>query len=238
MDLKELEILQGGVSEHWYYRAKAQLMLLLLQGVNLTSILDVGAGSAFFSKHLLNHSEAVEAWCVDTSYGSDLNSIENEKKIHFRREVGALNSNIVLLMDVLEHVENDVGLLKEYVNKVSVGTTFLITVPAFQFLWSGHDVFLGHKRRYTLRQIEDVVAKAGLNIVQSNYYFAAIFPLAIIVRLFSNYLNKENKENKSNLKKHNFFINTILYFVCRVELLAAKSNKFFGLSIFCMAIKK
>ena len=46
------------------------------------------------------------------------------------------------------------GLLRHYAAKVPSGAHFLVTVPAFRFLWSGHDVFLEHKRRYTLAEIE------------------------------------------------------------------------------------
>ena len=60
----------------------------------------------------------------------------------------------MLLMDVIEHIEDDVGLVGEYVNKVAPGTQFIATVPAFMWLWSGHDVFLEHVRRYTLPRIE------------------------------------------------------------------------------------
>jgi hypothetical protein len=57
-------------------------------------------------------------------------------------------------MDVIEHVEDDVGLVREYANKVAPGTRFITTVPAFMWLWSGHDVFLEYFRRYTLRGSE------------------------------------------------------------------------------------
>ncbi len=58
------------------------------------------------------------------------------------------------MMDVIEHVEDDVGLVRGYVDKVAGGTRFIVTVPALMWLWSGHDVFLEHYRRYTLTSIE------------------------------------------------------------------------------------
>ena len=61
------------------------------------------------------------------------------------------------MMDVLEHVDNDAGLVRHYATKVPSGAHFLVTVPAFRFLWSGHDVFLEHKRRYTLAEIEQTM---------------------------------------------------------------------------------
>ena len=85
--------------------------------------------------------------------------METGKPIHFRREIGELHADVVLLMDVLEHVEDDVGLLRQYVEKVPSGARFLISVPAFQVLWSDHDVFLEHKRRYTVAKVEHVVSE-------------------------------------------------------------------------------
>ena len=55
------------------------------------------------------------------------------------------------MMDVLEHVSDDVGLVREYAKRAKPGTRFVVSVPAFMWLWSGHDVFLEHHRRYTLR---------------------------------------------------------------------------------------
>ena len=87
------------------------------------------------------------------------------------------------MMDVLEHVDDDRGLVRHYAGKVPAGAHFLVTVPAFRFLWSGHDVFLEHKRRYRLREIEATMRDAGLEIVRGAYYFGLIFPLAAAVRL-------------------------------------------------------
>jgi hypothetical protein len=66
------------------------------------------------------------------------------KPLLFRRSVDQSDADLVLLMDVIEHVEDDVGLVREYANKVAPGTRFITTVPAFMWLWSGHDVFLEH----------------------------------------------------------------------------------------------
>src|SRR3546814_19735603 len=64
-------------------------------------------------------------------------------------------------MDVLEHVEDDAGLLRTYLDKAPPQAQAVITVPAFQFLWSHHDVFLEHHRRYTLKTLSRVVERAG-----------------------------------------------------------------------------
>jgi SAM-dependent methyltransferase len=60
------------------------------------------------------------------------------------------DARLVMLMDVLEHVEDDLGLLGRLVERSSPGTKFVITVPADPNLWSEHDESFGHFRRYEL----------------------------------------------------------------------------------------
>lgn len=236
MDLKETDILGADIDSHWYYSSKAKAMIRLLGGMKPATILDVGAGSGFFSRHLLAHTTAKEAWCVDISYEADSDSSEAGKAVHYRRSIEAVDADLVLLMDVLEHVDNDVALLKEYVDKVPSGSRFLITVPAFQFLWSGHDDFLEHKRRYTLSQLEDAVRSAGLAVKQGSYYFGMVFPIAASIRLAQK-ASSEGKTARSQLTKHHPFINTALKALCYAELPFMKFNRIAGLTVFCLAEK-
>lgn len=237
MDLKETDILGSDIINHWYYNSKAKAMGKLLGRINPKTILDVGAGSAFFSRYLLNHTNATEAWCVDISYANDFDENDTNKKLYFRKTIGSLNADLVLLMDVLEHVDDDIALLSEYVKKVPTGSQFLISVPAFQFLWSGHDEFLEHKRRYTLEQLENTIEKSGLRVKTSTYYFGAVFPIAAGIRIAKN-LSSNNDVPASQLSKHSFLTNLILKALCRIELPFMKLNRIAGLTVFCLAEKE
>ena len=237
MDLKEIDILADAISSHWYYRAKAEATRRLLDGQGARSVLDVGAGSGFFSKHLLETTDAAEACCVDPSYAADRDEQHAGKPLHFRRAVEKSDADLVLMMDVLEHVDDDVGLAADYVAKAKSGARFLISVPAFQFLWSGHDVFLEHRRRYTLPEIEAVAARAGLEVVAGNYYFGGVFPIAAAVRLAQNFRGGPAAEPRSQLKRHHPLVNGVLASVCAVEAPLLKWNRAFGLSAFCLARK-
>ena len=237
MDLKESGIIGGSISQHWYFQSKAKAMMKLLRDRQISTILDVGAGSAFFSNYLLSHSSAKEAWCVDIGYEIDWDSHNSSKSLYFRRQVGSINADLVLLMDVLEHVEDDVGLLKEYMEKVSSGTLFLITVPAFSFLWSSHDIFLEHKRRYRLKQLEQVVKKSGLKVKLGSYYFAAVFPFAIMTRFLNKYLHLRLAQGRSHLSTHHPIVNVVLGAMSDMELPLLPFNRLAGLTIFCLAEK-
>ena len=236
MDLKESDILGSSAASHWYYKSKAAAVEKMIEHQSDRVILDVGAGSGFFSHHLLAQNKAKEAWCVDTSYASERDEMRMGKPVFYRRSIETLNANLVMMMDVLEHVDDDRGLLVEYANKVPVGCIFLITVPAFQFLWSGHDEFLEHKRRYTLSHLESVVKAANLKVIRGVYGFGAVFPIAVVQRLFSNQF-RSKRAAQSQLKIHHPIVDATLGNICQFELPFMPANRLFGLSVFCLAIK-
>lgn len=235
MDLKETDILGDSIDEHWYYCSKAAATRRLLGAEPIQRILDVGAGSGFFSHHLLTHTQAREAWCVDISYPADSSGTAAGKPVHYRRDVDHVDADLVLLMDVLEHVDDDLGLLKLYVDKVPSGSRFLMTVPAFQFLWSGHDDFLEHKRRYTLAQFETLARDAGLTVQRGAYYFGAVFPIAAALRLLAQ--GAQAQPPRSQLKRHHPLVNAVLKTLCSLELPLMAKNRLAGLSVFVLAQK-
>jgi len=237
VDLKEEDILGDSVSEHWYYRSKASALLSYVKHLDPQSILDIGAGSGFFSKELLKRTRAKEVFCIDTSYTEDRNELISGKPVQYRTHTGPVDVDLVLMMDVLEHVDDDVGLLREYADKVPAGTHFLITVPAFSFLWSGHDVFLEHKRRYTLKEIEKTIDKSGLKVEHGSYFYGLVFPLAAIQRLIFARIKSNSHSPQSQLKYNSAIVNMVLTGICTADKLFLKFNRLAGLTAFCLARK-
>ncbi|HLM14157.1 MAG TPA: methyltransferase domain-containing protein [Reyranella sp.] len=233
MDLKEEDILGADIGRHWYYRSKAAALRRMVRSLGARRILDIGAGSGFFSRHLLAEAGAQSALCVDIGYASDRDDSEDGKPVLYRRDTGPTDCDLVLMMDVLEHVDDDRGLVRHYAAKVSSGAHFLVTVPAFRFLWSGHDVFLEHKRRYRLGEIETTLRDAGLQVVRGAYYFGFVFPLAAAVRLAT----RGATEPRTSLKKHGALTNGILTAMCAAELPLLPINRLAGLSAFVLARK-
>jgi len=233
MDLKEEDILGADIGRHWYYRSKAAALRRMVGPLQPRRILDVGAGSGFFSRNLMAKAGAQSALCVDIGYPADRDDQVAGKPVLYRRDTGPTDCDLVLMMDVLEHVDDDRGLLRHYATKVPSGAHFLVTVPAFRFLWSGHDVFLEHKRRYRLGEIEAAMRDAGLAVVRGAYYFGLVFPLAAAVRL----VERNTTEPRSSLKKHGPVTNGILSAVCAAELPLFPINRLAGLSAFVLARK-
>lgn len=229
MDVKEEELLGGAAGEHWYYRAKCLALDAMLRGIAVRQVLDIGAGSAIFSRHLLDRG-AQSALCVDPAYASEREETYGDKPIRFAREVEDYQADLVLLMDVLEHVDDDTGLVRASLAGAAPGAHVLVSVPAFQSLFSAHDRFLEHRRRYTIATLDAVVASAGLTPVSTCYFFGMILPLVAAIRLA-----QRNALPRSSLMTHPKFVNSALVLLHRAEIPFFRYNRVGGLSVFCLA---
>lgn len=237
MDVKEAAILGNSAGAHWYYAAKGRALLQFLKGLRVDTVLDVGAGSGVFARQLLDAGVCQRAVCVDPAYSSERVERYNGHEIRFARAAGDAPAELILMMDVLEHVDDDVGLLRRTTRNLRPQDLVAITVPAFQFLWSGHDVFLEHRRRYTRRQIEAVVRAAGLDPVRSGYFFGLLFPVAAVQRLLNKWRLKAGAaEPKSALSAQSRAMNTVLVSVHDLERkILFPFNRLAGLTVFCLA---
>src|SRR5262245_27886797 len=111
MDLKEEDILGDSIAAHWYYVSKGRALRRFLGDMRVDEVLDVGAGSGVFSRELLQHDVCASAVCVDPNYPAERSEVHLGKPIRFVRSVPRTTQKLVLMMDVLEHVSDDVGLL-------------------------------------------------------------------------------------------------------------------------------
>jgi SAM-dependent methyltransferase len=236
VDLKEVGQLGTDQGHHWYYASKALALQRCLGRRDPDRILDVGAGSGFFSKVLLRWTTARSAVCVDPGYATDWSETEGGKTIAFRRQSAVGDADVVLLMDVIEHVDDDIALLRSYAVSARPGTRFIVSVPAFSWMWSPHDEFLEHRRRYTLGQALSALSSAGLKPVGGFYFFAALFPAIAAVRLCRRVLGVQAHAG-SDVRPHHPLTNRLLAWVCRAESSIARHNRLFGLTAFAVAEK-
>jgi 2-polyprenyl-3-methyl-5-hydroxy-6-metoxy-1,4-benzoquinol methylase len=240
MDIKEEEILGDLVHSHWYYVSKFRVIQSLIKPLSITSILDIGAGSGIFSKKLLDSNHVQTARCLDTGYPFDQKTeVYNNKNIIYVKNIDNIDESLILMIDVLEHIENDKDFLNQYVNRMPKGSYLLISVPAFNFLWSGHDVFLEHKRRYTLPELENLIKKSGLRIIRGRYFFGILFPVIALIRLRNRVLMQKGKlPAKSDMKQLDTFTNKLLTYIHTLESKTLLYiNRLAGLSAFCLARK-
>lgn len=228
MDIVEREQMTTSTAKlHWYYAAKYKLLTNQLESLSLTKssvrIADIGCGSGLFLDMLLENGWA----SPERTLGVDPATKSWSSKIPVAKELPNEKYDVLLLMDVLEHVKDDTKLLNECLKHLSPRGYVFITVPAIPQIWSAHDNFLGHHRRYTLKTLESLIESTGkLTIIKNFYYFASILPIAIPYRLLRRYA----REKHSDLKPASVLVNEILSRICGVELKLAEQNKVIGLT--------
>ena len=237
MDLKELE---AGIDPHthWYYQSKKLPLFAyvreVLKKVPRVTIVDVGSGSGFFAYILADEfgDQIEKVYLVDIGYSEEEMAATRGsrlEKVHFIPT--AINNAVVTLMDVLEHLEDDYAMLKSIKEACSGGGNyFFITVPAFKNLWSGHDDYLGHYRRYTSPMLRSVLTRAGWKTKRSYYLYGSLFPLVWVARKLCN-LRKGKAE--SNMRPSSPLINSILLGVTSADMKVARANHAFGVT--CVA---
>ncbi|MBK8398732.1 MAG: methyltransferase [Leptospiraceae bacterium] len=240
MDLKESDILQEKIFSHWYYKSKSNVILSLINNRKIKSVLDIGAGSGYFAKIILERTDAEFAICIDTGYEKDFEETYSGKKIYFKREVAEnLNVDLVLLMDVIEHVSDDQQFLESWTKKINnEDALFIVTVPAFQFLFSTHDIFLEHFRRYNIFNLRRLMINCGMKIHLIFYFYGVLFFPIAIIRLFKKIFSVKNQELKSDMVDVSMPLNNFLVFIHKIEIFFMKINKFFGVSLVCLFQKK
>lgn len=154
-------------------------------------VVDIGCGDTFVVEQLALNYPNVYFYAIDIAFTEELINQYKEKliikNVFLYRSVEEFASEIsqtvalLILADVIEHIEYDKRFIKELLqNKfVDNNTLFLITVPAFQFLFCSHDIFLGHYRRYTNKILKNNLSASGLVIINIGYFFFSLLPIRV-----------------------------------------------------------
>ena len=233
MDLREFST---GVDEgkHWYYETKSIPLLryfkkCVAQEAGKLHLLDIGAGSGLFSQALLQRAGACvgRVVLVDNGYSPE----ETSRSVSGRIErvttlPRTISNSFILMMDVLEHLPDDRAFLADIRDRTEGRNYFFATVPAFNSLWSSHDVFLGHYRRYSRNRLVDILRQEGYVVERAYYLYASIFPLALLLRK----LRAKSAPLKSDLGPARPLVNALLKSVVGLETRAARLNTLFGLT--------
>lgn len=182
--------LMASVAEaHWWYRGRRALVAQTLRRRigRGTVALDVGCGTS-------ETLDVLTAIGARIAIGTDLSeaALAYASSRRPRPEVlRALAEHLPLRdgsvgclvsMDVIEHLDDDVVALREYVRVLEPGAVVLLTVPAYEFLWGEHDERAFHRRRYTARHLRDVAEQAGVQVDRVTYYYSFLLPGAFLVR--------------------------------------------------------
>jgi len=178
------------VRRHPWERSRLKAIRSILQRIPIPErdcrLLDIGCGDGFISRELAKDGRIGSVTGVDIHLSdrqiSEMGRMED--KVIFRNHYDDLEReyyNVILLLDVLEHVEHDEIYLLDIVSKYMRGGGYLvITVPAFPFLYGSHDRFLKHHRRYTRMQLFGLIHSADLECLYSGYLFFSLLPVRFL----------------------------------------------------------
>ena len=166
---------------------KEQLEKLLNEGNNQKTVLDIGCGDAYLVGKLSEYFPSTHFIGVDINFTSEqleLFRSQVEKtnlEIHKTLDdvsLAANKVNIVMLLDVIEHIEDEIAFMDSLqgYNYLREDAQFLITVPAFQTLFAAHDVILGHYRRYSNKTLRQRLSQAGYETKKERYFFLSLIP--------------------------------------------------------------
>jgi len=230
--------------KHWWFTSRRRyidkvISRFFTRDPQRLSFCEIGCGTGGNLAMLANYAE------VEAVEMNDLaRQIVNNKNISGLRKVAAghLPDNIpldskfdgVFALDVIEHVENDLAGLKALKTLLSDDGLLITTVPAYQWLWSAHDVANHHFRRYTKTRYSTLIQNAGYEICYASYFNTLLFPLAALSRLMMSIRAERDTDATINMPPR--FINRLLAWIFGFERLwAGKVFMSFGLSIIVVA---
>lgn len=119
--------------------------------------------------------------------------------------------DMVVAFDVLEHIKNDSAALREWKRVISPKGRIFLTVPAYQWLWSGHDESLHHFRRYTRKLLSERVGSAHLRTIRISYAILFSLPLILGFRMLKKLFRRKITEESSYVEIPGFVNRTFIW---------------------------
>lgn len=227
---------------HWWFVSRRNLSKYSLDRLKFTGkpkILDLGCGSGGNLAMLSGYGEVYACEMNDQvrehSAGRNIGSVAYGKlpdEIPF----SGVQFDLITMFDVLEHVEDDCAALNSVFARLNKNAIVFLTVPAFQYLFSRHDVLHHHFRRYSKKELQEKLEAAGFKVEFINYWNVFMFIPAVIVRILDHFGYPKNRVVGTDLPPQ--CINKLLIKIVSAErFLLTRVNFWFGLSLIVVARK-
>ena len=247
MQAEGFRLTAGHEADHWWFRSRRDLFLTQVRRAagelgfpeQPLRLLDFGCGTGFNLAFLLPFGEV---------FGADRLRPEDSG---FRRQHGfpvldverdlpdhAQQFHLVTALDVLEHLDDDVQGLRTIARLMVPGGQMVLTVPAYDWLWSGEDVMSDHRRRYTRAALLRACSAAGLRVRYASYFRPGNPPMMASVVLTRRLLQR-GAEPRSNLWTPRAWLNESLYALTAREAAWVGNERVTlpaGASIICRAV--
>ncbi len=197
-------------TDFFWHRFRSLTAIKLLKKYSATdSVLDIGAGAGIFGVHLQRQLSSAKYY-----FQEPIQSLSDSLVKRFGAKSQVLvsesyNQRGFVLLDVLEHIEDDKSFLTDLKTKMPSGSVLVITCPASPKLWSKWDQEMGHYRRYSKESLMSVCKAAGFEVLESKYIFHAFVLPA--------YLRTKKTEMGPEFPKLSKPLNALIYVYCKIE---------------------
>ena len=230
-------------SSHWWFVARRKIIQRAINNLDLPRnirILDAGCGNGDNLSLLSTFGDLVafekNEYALKTAKSKKIGEIYKAELPDKLPNTVKTNFDLIVLLDVLEHIDDDSKSLTTVRKLMNNKGIILITVPAFQWLWSEHDVIHHHKRRYSKSELREKLDSSGFRIKYISYFNTLLFPFALVERIGQKIFSPSNPEI---LELPNNKINFLLEKIFSLEtIFMNKISLPFGLSLVAIAEKK
>jgi SAM-dependent methyltransferase len=198
-------------STHWWYVARrdilADYIARYVQPPQDARILEIGCGTGH-NLPMLGVFGEVDAIEIDPAAGAiashRLGKPVGSAPLPELAGVAEGQYDLIAVLDVIEHIDDDVAALKAMAKRLKPGGKILIAVPAHQWMWSAHDVVNHHKRRYSKATLTGALRKAGLSWSKLRWFNSLLFPAAVAARLAGKLSGKDDSDDSPPAKPLNW----------------------------------
>ena len=235
MKSSEIDAILAGDEHHWWYRGRRRVLQAEFDRIALPAdaqILDAGCGSGRMLDELqarghvigIDENEHAVAATRRRGHAARLSEIE-------RMPFPDASFDLVTCLDVLEHTPDDRCTLSELRRVTRPAGTLVVTVPAYQALWSAHDVVNGHYRRYRVHELRAAAQEAGWYHLRDSHFNSLLLAPAAMVRLTRRRQHADSERSELDLTPG--WLDGPLEWPLRVEaaLLRGGARLPFGLSL-------
>ncbi len=221
--------------ENWWFRVRRNIIFWFLNKYKIgpeKKILDYGCGSGFLVGQM--QERGLDAFGADLSeeairvgLSRGVKNLYMEDRLDFPDE----SFDVILALDVIEHIEDDYGALGRLQKLLKPGGCMIITVPAYQWMWGLQDEVAHHFRRYSMSSILKLIsAQQSLTVIKKSYFNTFLFLPVALIRIISKIFNLKSRESDFDINSS--FLNILLYNIFNLEAkLLRYVNFLFGVSI-------
>ena len=180
--------------DHWWYRARREILgrVVARRVGHVARLLEIGCGTGSNLEMLsaFGRVEGIETSPFARAYAQSRGFSVRDGRLPDALPPAIGSFDAVCMFDVLEHIESDVQALAAVRRLLNPGGRLVVSVPAYQWLFGMHDVRLHHFRRYSRRQLDAVLRRAGFAVSWTSYFNSLLFLPAAAVRLTSRLMGR------------------------------------------------